>query len=77
MAKFVTTFNQARDYYSLPLALHEIGLLERHVTDLYVPEHIAELSFAGRGLAKRSAEACLGLRQVSICVRCFTMQALR
>ena len=38
MAKFVTTFNQARDYYSLPLALHEIGLLERHVTDLYVPD---------------------------------------
>ena len=36
--RFVTAFNGSRDYYEVPLALHELGLLERHVGDMYLPD---------------------------------------
>ena len=34
----MTAFNGSRDYYEIPLALHELGLLERHVSDMYLPD---------------------------------------
>ncbi|HXW71178.1 MAG TPA: hypothetical protein VEK34_07055 [Methylocella sp.] len=40
---FVTAFNGARDYYSLPQALHEAQLLERHITDLFYPNILVSL----------------------------------
>jgi glycosyltransferase involved in cell wall biosynthesis len=36
--RFVTGVAGARDLYQVPLALHEGGLLERHVTDFYSPD---------------------------------------
>jgi glycosyltransferase involved in cell wall biosynthesis len=36
--RFVTAFNGSRDYYELPLALHELNMLECHVSDLYLPD---------------------------------------
>ena len=36
--RFVTAFNGSRDYYEVPLALHELDLLERHVSDVYLPD---------------------------------------
>lgn len=42
---FVVSFNRDRDFYQLPLALHERGLLTRLVTDLYLPDN-----GPGRGL---------------------------
>lgn len=41
--KFVVAFNRDRDYYQVPIALHEAGLLETLVTDLYC---------SNRGVAK-------------------------
>lgn len=35
---FVTAFNRDRDLYQVPLALQEADLLERLITDLYVPD---------------------------------------
>lgn len=35
MKKFITSFNGSRDFYELPLALAEINMLEKHVSDLY------------------------------------------
>jgi glycosyltransferase involved in cell wall biosynthesis len=36
---YVVAFNTARDFYQVPLALHEKGLLERLVTDVYYSDH--------------------------------------
>src|SRR6478672_8211944 len=36
--KAVVALAGARDYYQLPLALHEAGLLEALVTDMYWPD---------------------------------------
>jgi glycosyltransferase involved in cell wall biosynthesis len=33
----VTAFSGNRDFYQVPLALHEHGLLERHISDFYTP----------------------------------------
>jgi glycosyltransferase involved in cell wall biosynthesis len=41
--KFVTAFNGSRDHYEAPLALHEAGLLTRHVSDFYVPDVLTPL----------------------------------
>jgi glycosyltransferase involved in cell wall biosynthesis len=38
--KFVTAFNGSREDYEIPLALHEMGLLERHVSDVYLPDSL-------------------------------------
>jgi glycosyltransferase involved in cell wall biosynthesis len=45
MRRYVSAFIGARDFYQLPLALREVGLLERLVTDLYTPDAIANLRF--------------------------------
>jgi glycosyltransferase involved in cell wall biosynthesis len=49
--RFVTAFNGSRDYYEVPLALHELGLLERHVSDMYLPD---ALVFPARYLYPRA-----------------------
>lgn len=41
-ARFVTGAAGSRDLYQVPLALHEGGLLERHVTDFYSPDLAVE-----------------------------------
>ncbi len=38
--RFVTAFNRDRDLYQVPLALHEADLLERLITDLYLPDSL-------------------------------------
>jgi len=37
---YVVAFNGARDFYQVPLALHERRLLERLVTDVYYSDHV-------------------------------------
>jgi glycosyltransferase involved in cell wall biosynthesis len=36
---YVVAFNGVRDFYQVPVALHERGLLERFVTDVYYSDH--------------------------------------
>src|ERR1700747_839267 len=36
-ATFVVAFNRDRDFYQVPLALHEAGMLSSLVTDFYFP----------------------------------------
>jgi glycosyltransferase involved in cell wall biosynthesis len=52
--KFVTGFNGARDRYEAPLALHEAGLLSRHVTDFYLPDAAASVArkYAPKALSR-------------------------
>lgn len=55
MKKFITAFNGVRDLYSVPQALAEEDLLERHVSDLYLPRAIAESRlFSGSKLKSRT-----------------------
>jgi glycosyltransferase involved in cell wall biosynthesis len=42
--QFVTAFNGARDYYEVPLALHEMGLLRSHINDFYCPDFLASFT---------------------------------
>jgi glycosyltransferase involved in cell wall biosynthesis len=37
-SRFVCVFNRKRDFYQVPLGLHEAGLLEALVTDFYAPD---------------------------------------
>jgi glycosyltransferase involved in cell wall biosynthesis len=39
--RYITAFNGARDSYQLPLALEEIGALEKHLSDFYLPKSVA------------------------------------
>jgi glycosyltransferase involved in cell wall biosynthesis len=48
--RFVTAAAGSRDFYQIPLALHEAGLLERHVTDFYTPD--AAIAVLGRRYPK-------------------------
>lgn len=36
--KYIVAFNRNRDFYQVPLALYERGMLQRLVTDLYTPQ---------------------------------------
>ncbi len=46
--RYVCAFNRDRDFYQVPLALEEAGCLERLVTDLYVPDALANHSIVQR-----------------------------
>jgi glycosyltransferase involved in cell wall biosynthesis len=46
--KFVVAFNRNRDSYQVPLALYEAGLLERLVTDFYMPPFLARFALSRR-----------------------------
>src|SRR5436305_14528002 len=70
----------ARDYYQLPLALHEAGLLRSLVTDMYWPADRRWFSGSiGRLLPARvsAARYCLGLdsRRVSVSGQAHAMSA--
>jgi glycosyltransferase involved in cell wall biosynthesis len=39
-ARFVTAFHGARDYYEVPFALSQMGLLQAHVSDFYCPDFL-------------------------------------
>ena len=54
---YVVAFNRDRDFYQLPLALHERGLLTRLITDYYRPDAawLSRLPLLSR-LAHRYAE---------------------
>ncbi len=43
MRSFITAFNGARDFFEIPKAMHERGLLEKHVTDLAFPGALGRL----------------------------------
>jgi glycosyltransferase involved in cell wall biosynthesis len=43
--QFVTAFTGARDWYELPLALHEMNRLCAHVADFYYPDALLKRSF--------------------------------
>ena len=38
LARMVCVFNRNRDFYQVPIALHDAGMLEALVTDFYAPE---------------------------------------
>lgn len=62
--KAVVVLAGARDHYQLPLALHEGGLLQVLVTDMYWPADTQWFSSTVRGLVGRSlvsARSCAGL----------------
>lgn len=63
--KFVVAFNRDRDFYQLPLALHEAGLLSSLVTDLYYPFDRAVLRHIP-GLAKLRHRCAAGLPSAKV-----------
>ncbi len=63
---FVTAFNRDRDSYQVPLALQEGGLLERLVTDLYLPDAFAAAGVGDYfGLSHRWAKGLPSSKVVS------------
>lgn len=72
---FVTGFNGARDYYQLPVALYEHGLLAKHVTDLYLPNFIAHpLRLRGLSIGNRS-NPLLQYRETRLSIEAFLRDA--
>lgn len=54
---YIVAFNRDRDFYQVPLALHERGLLARLVTDAYYPDDALSQRLPGmRRLQHRRAE---------------------
>jgi glycosyltransferase involved in cell wall biosynthesis len=55
--KFVVTFNRDRDFYQVPLALAEARVLDRLITDLYIPDYMRDWRIVHRlGIAHRRIE---------------------
>jgi glycosyltransferase involved in cell wall biosynthesis len=54
--QFVTAFNGARDYYEIPLALHEMGLLRSHISDFYCPDFLATFARVPNKIKNRHRE---------------------
>lgn len=73
--QFVTAFNGARDYYEVPLALHEMGLLSSHISDFYCPDFLARLSGVPNKI-KRRHRAGLPSSRVNIDLRAVLKQYL-
>jgi glycosyltransferase involved in cell wall biosynthesis len=55
MNRFVTAFAGRRDSYQVPLALAEAGLLDRFITDFYLPGAFAGLAARKGGVAGKMA----------------------
>lgn len=71
--KFVSVINRDRDGYEVPLALHEAGLLDRHVTDYYAGQMAAR--FLPSSLGKRRKSGLPG-RLVSSHAQSFLTQVV-
>lgn len=72
--QFVTAFNGDRDYYEVPLALHEMGLLHSHVSDLYCPDFLASNRLANK--IRHRHRAGLPSRKVKVDLRAAMKQHL-
>jgi glycosyltransferase involved in cell wall biosynthesis len=65
--RFVTAFAGRRDAYQLPIALHEVGLLETFITDAYLPSFWSRAARLLPGFGNKAANRkCDALTDASV-----------